>query len=41
MFVTSGAELIDICKKEAITIGEYTIREEMARSELSREDVES
>ncbi len=40
MFVSSGAELIDICKKEAITIGEYTIREEMARSELSREDVE-
>lgn len=41
MFVSSGAELIDICKKEDITIGEYTIREEMARSELSREDVES
>lgn len=41
MFVSSGAELIDICKKEAITIGEYTIREEMARSELSREDVVS
>ncbi len=41
MFVSSGTELIDICKKEDITIGEYTIREEMARSELSREDVES
>jgi len=41
MFVSSGTELIEICKKEAITIGEYTIREEMARSELSREDVES
>lgn len=41
MSVSSGAELIDICKKEDITIGEYTIREEMARSELSREDVES
>lgn len=41
MFVSSGTELIDICKKEGISIWEYTIREEMTRSELSREDVTS
>ncbi len=39
MFVSTGIELIDICKKENISIWEYTIRSEMAKSELSREDV--
>ncbi len=39
MFVSSGAELIDVCKKENIPIWEYTIRAEMEKSELSREDV--
>lgn len=39
MFVSSGSELIDICSKENISIWEYSIREEMERSELSREDI--
>lgn len=39
MFVLSGKELIDICMEENIPIFEYTIREEMARSEMDREDV--
>ncbi|MEL7649433.1 MAG: L-serine ammonia-lyase, iron-sulfur-dependent, subunit alpha [Sedimentibacter sp.] len=39
MFVSSGKELIDICMEENIPIYEYTIREEMARSEMDREDV--
>ncbi len=39
MFVSTGVELIDECKKENIPIWEYTIRTEMEKSELSREDV--
>jgi L-serine dehydratase len=39
MFVSSGKELIEICMEENIPIYEYTIREEMARSEMDREDV--
>ena len=39
MFVSSGVELIEECKKENISIWEYTIRKEMEKSELSREDV--
>ena len=39
MFVSTGKELIEICKKENISIYEYTIREEIAKSELSREKV--
>ena len=39
MFVSTGKELIEICKKENISIYEYTIREEMAKSELTREKV--
>ncbi|MGD9568175.1 MAG: L-serine ammonia-lyase, iron-sulfur-dependent, subunit alpha [Sedimentibacter sp.] len=39
MFVSTGVELIDVCKKENIPIWEYTIRAEMAKSEMSREDV--
>lgn len=39
MFVSSGSELIDVCGKKNISIWEYTIREEMERSALSREDV--
>ncbi len=39
MFVSTGTELIDACSKENITICEYTIREEMEKSELSREAV--
>jgi len=39
MFVSSGKELIDICKEEKISIYEYTIREEMAKSELDRNKI--
>jgi L-serine dehydratase len=39
MFVSTGAELIDVCKRENIPIWEYTIREEMTKSELSREEI--
>ena len=39
MFVSTGVELIDVCGRENITICEYTIREEMEKSELSREAV--
>lgn len=39
MFVSSGSELIDVCGKKNISIWEYTIREEMERSALSREDI--
>ncbi|MDW5298829.1 MAG: L-serine ammonia-lyase, iron-sulfur-dependent, subunit alpha [Sedimentibacter sp.] len=39
MFVSSGKELIEICKEENISIYEYTIREEMAKSDLSREKI--
>jgi L-serine dehydratase len=39
MFVSSGSELIDICSKESIPIWEYSIRKEMEKSELSREDI--
>lgn len=39
MFVSTGVELIDACSRENITICEYTIREEMEKSELSREAV--
>lgn len=39
MFVSTGIELIEICKKENIPIWEFTIREEMEKSEYSREDV--
>lgn len=39
MFVSTGAELIDVCKKENIPIWEYTIRTEMEKSELSKEEV--
>lgn len=39
MFVSSSVELIDVCKKENISIWEYTIRTEMEKSELSREEI--
>ncbi len=39
MFVSTGIELIDVCKKENIPIWEYTIRVEMEKSELSRIEV--
>jgi len=39
MFVSTGVELIDVCKKDNIPIWEYTIRSEMAKSEQSREVV--
>ena len=39
MFVSSGKELTEICREEKIPIYEYTIREEMAKSELDREKV--
>lgn len=39
MFVSTGVELIDVCKKENIPIWEYTIQSEMEKSELSREEV--
>ncbi|MCM8711097.1 L-serine ammonia-lyase, iron-sulfur-dependent, subunit alpha [Clostridium sp. SYSU_GA19001] len=39
MFVNSGAELIEICKNENISIAEYTIREEVRETGISREAV--
>lgn len=39
MFVNTGEELIDICKKENISISEYTIREEAKESGFSKEEV--
>jgi len=39
MFVSTGVELIDVCKKDNIPIWEYTIRSEMTKSEQSREVV--
>lgn len=39
MFVSKGKELIEICNEEKISICEYTIREEMDKSELSREKI--
>lgn len=37
--VTSGEELVRICNENGIPIWEYAIREEVIRSEASREDV--
>lgn len=37
MFVSTGAELIEVCAKENMPIWEYTIRTEMERSEQGRE----
>lgn len=39
MFVSTGVELIEVCKKNNIPIWEYTIKAEMEKSELSREGV--
>lgn len=39
MFVSSGTELIDLCKKENISICEYAIRSEIERSGFTREEV--
>lgn len=39
MFVSSGKELIEVCKRENITIWEYTIREEVVKSGLDRKKV--
>ncbi|WMJ78990.1 MULTISPECIES: L-serine ammonia-lyase, iron-sulfur-dependent, subunit alpha [unclassified Sedimentibacter] len=39
MFVSSGTELIDLCKKENISICEYAIRSEIERSDFTREEV--
>ncbi len=39
MFVSTGVELIDKCKKNDVTICEYTIQTEMDKSETSREEV--
>ncbi len=39
MFVSTGIELINTCEKENIPIWEYTIREEVERSELGRENI--
>lgn len=39
MFVSTGIELMDVCEKESIPIWEYTIREEMEKSELCREEI--
>ncbi|ERI92607.1 L-serine dehydratase, iron-sulfur-dependent, alpha subunit [Clostridiales bacterium oral taxon 876 str. F0540] len=39
MFVNTGEELIEICKKENLSIAEYTIREEIKESGLSRETI--
>lgn len=39
MFVNTGEELIEICKKENISIAEYTIREEIKETGLSREEI--
>ncbi|SKA84218.1 L-serine dehydratase [Clostridium sp. USBA 49] len=39
MFVNSGEELIKTCNDEKISIAEYTIREEIKETGLSREDI--
>lgn len=39
MFVSSGKELIEICKKEGLTISEYTIREEISKSGIDRKKI--
>ena len=39
MFVSSGKELIEICSEKNIPIWEYTIQEEVEKSESSREKV--
>lgn len=39
MFVSTGKELINICNEKNIPIWEYTIREEIEKSELIREEV--
>jgi L-serine dehydratase len=39
MFVSSGKELIEICSEKNIPIWEYTIQEEIEKSESSREKV--
>lgn len=39
MFVNTGEELIEICKSENISIAEYTIREEIKETGLSREAI--
>lgn len=39
MFVTNGKDLIKECSKEGISIYEYTIRQEMEKSDLNRSDV--
>jgi len=39
MFVSSGKELIEVCKRDNITIWEYTIREEIEKSGLNRKKV--
>ncbi len=39
MFVNTGEELIEICKKENISIAEYTIREEIKETGLRREEI--
>jgi len=39
VFVNTGEELIEICKKENISIAEYTIREEIKETGLSREEI--
>ena len=36
MFVSSGKELIEICNEQRISIWEYTIREEIEKSESNR-----
>lgn len=39
MFVSNGKELIEVCNKKNITIWEYTLREEIDKSGLTREKV--
>lgn len=39
MFASSGKELIEICKRESISIWEYTIREEIENSGLTRKKI--
>lgn len=39
MFVSSGKELVEICNKDNIPIWEYTIREEIEKSGLTRKQI--
>jgi len=39
MFCKTGVELLEYCKRENVSIGEYSIREEMATSNCTREQV--